>query len=487
MSRTAFQRAAIVAAFGVIIAFYTWTAVTNHWNIRPQPQSDYYYAMMSRAFLAGQLDLLIKPSPELLALPDPYDPDQNQRYRLHDAILFKGKYYLYYGAVPALVLFVPFRAMTGLDFPEPLAVVIFCSAALIAEFLIVRLLARRFLPGTRFWQIWMAIPALAFGNGFPFMLRRPIHYEVAIAAGQAFVFASLYLTLAGTLSDRLRRGYVLLGSLVLGLAGGARFPMFAAGLLSLTLVLHHAIQQRQQPLREHVRTALAIFAPVAICLFLVGLYNFVRYESWTEFGFKYALQGWKSARTYQFLSLAHVRPGLFYYLLCPPYVNATFPFFHDAPSLIKPPPPDYYLESTVGLLPSVPFVGILLLSPFILWRLRRSHPLLVLITLAFLAIGGILLGLYVFWAAVQRYQVDFAAFWLIPALLFWYWLLQSFVRIEWRRDLLVMTFSGTIALTVAISTAFSLVGLYDSLHQDRPATYEAIHELFTPLEHFLHR
>lgn len=48
-----------------------------------------YYDLLADAFVHGQLHLRIKPAPELLALSDPYDPETNWRYRLHDALLYQ--------------------------------------------------------------------------------------------------------------------------------------------------------------------------------------------------------------------------------------------------------------------------------------------------------------------------------------------------------------------------------------------------------------
>src|SRR5207248_6297600 len=47
----------------------------------------------------------------LLALADPYDPAQNAPYRLHDASLYHGRYYLYFGPTPVALLYLPLRAV----------------------------------------------------------------------------------------------------------------------------------------------------------------------------------------------------------------------------------------------------------------------------------------------------------------------------------------------------------------------------------------
>jgi hypothetical protein len=63
-----------------------------------------------------------------LALPDPYAPDVDASIKRHDMVFFRGRYCLYHGAAPAVLLFTPWRLVTGHDVPEPLALAVFCFA-----------------------------------------------------------------------------------------------------------------------------------------------------------------------------------------------------------------------------------------------------------------------------------------------------------------------------------------------------------------------
>jgi hypothetical protein len=481
------QSIATIGTLSAIIAFYAWTAATSEWPARPAPANGFYYSYLARAFLAGQVHLLVQPNPQLLALADPYDPVQNQPYRLHDAVFFQGKYYLYYGPTPALVLFVPFRALTGLDCTEPLAVTVFCSIGLVYAFLIVQFLTRRYLPETPFTLLLAAAPAMGFGTAVPFLLRRPLHYEVAISCGYAFVLASVYHYLIGALGERFRWRQVALGSLLLGLAGGARFPTLAAGLVPLVLGAYTmAMMSRSRPsVRRYAAILLAFFGPVALCVLLLGLYNYIRFGSWTEFGIRYTLQGYQSPQTYKFYSLARLPAGLFYYLLAPPAFSAEFPFVTLAPARYLSPPPDFYLEPVGGLLPDSPLTIILLLSPAALLFFRRERLALYLVCAALLVIGIELLLLYGVSAGTMRYEVDFAAFLLVPALLLWFGALNALKPDSERRALAGMAFGALLLATVIFNTAFSIVGYYDNLKRGEPAVYEAIHDVFRPLERLL--
>ncbi len=468
------------AVFGFVAVFYLWTATTSGAPNWPAKKLPGYYDILARSFLAGRLSLVIEPAPELLALKDPYDPQQNAAYRLHDASLFRGKYYLYYGPTPALILFAPFRVLTGLDFPEPVAVALFCSAGLFFSLLFLYYLCHLYYPELPRWLLTVTILALGFGNAAPFLLRRPLHYEVAISAGYALVFASVYCFGSGGLQKVPNIRRLALGSLLLGLAAGARITLAVVGLVPIALAFYLYREQRKALLP---RAAAALFGPLAICLFLLGVYNYERFGSWTEVGTSYILQGF-SLKGYKFFSLERLPVGLYYYLLVPPKLTSIFPFLRLAPEAYRPPPPGYFLEPVAGLLFVSPLTAILVLilpAAGALWRWNRG---LCLVVGSVLTTACALLATYSIFAATMRYEVDFASWFLIAALLLWFWSISA-SRIDWIRRLTTVAFVILIAPGAVLNAAISVTGYYDSLKTAHPETYGAIARVFRPLERLL--
>ncbi len=256
LARTrAYARSRAPTALGVssallvllVIGLFVWTAGTNGVSIAPSddavvlrndeihpPLRHYgFYNLLSDALLAGQLSLLIAPHPMHLALPDPYDPAQNAPWRLHDMSLYKGKYYLYFGVTPALILFIPFRALGLGRLPEPLAVSIFCSGGFLFSVFLFRRLVRRYLPSTPSWLQLLGILCLGLCTTAPFLLRRPVVYEVAISCSYFLVMGGLYWLLTAYLADG-PPWRLAMASLFLGLAVGARpNAIFAAPLIAI--------------------------------------------------------------------------------------------------------------------------------------------------------------------------------------------------------------------------------------------------------------
>jgi hypothetical protein len=113
---------------GVAIgSYYLWELRAAGYGFDWAHGQNGYYNYLGRAFAHGRLELPIKPSPQLLALPNPWDPAADDTYKMHDMALFNGRYYLYHGPGPAVLLFTPWLLITGHDLPETKTV---CNAVL---------------------------------------------------------------------------------------------------------------------------------------------------------------------------------------------------------------------------------------------------------------------------------------------------------------------------------------------------------------------
>jgi hypothetical protein len=144
---------------GLILVF-AWTVV--------RPYGDFnvtYYDELADAFLAGQLHLLRPPPQELLALPDPWDPNANRSLRMmpytpgerfpgvHDLTLYNGKLYVQWGPLPALVL-VPLHWIAHHDLPMGhLVLVVEMLGALAYAIAAVKLVRLSGLPRSRLLEV----------------------------------------------------------------------------------------------------------------------------------------------------------------------------------------------------------------------------------------------------------------------------------------------------------------------------------------------
>jgi hypothetical protein len=461
---------AIVLAVGV---FYFWTAATS-----PDPGRS-YHSLLAESFEHGRTDLPVTPAPELLALPDPYDPAQNLPYRLHDASLYHGNYYLYFGPAPAALFFLPLR-IVGVEATDrwvdpALALGAFAASAALLLFLIAR-----YLPRTpTVWRL-VAVAGLGLGNMVPFMLRRPEVYETSIAAGLLFLMLAALLAVVGTLRERPSLPLIALGSLSLGLAVGSRANMVLAAPLLVWAWWRVLGPRAGWRWRRVARVAVAAGGPFAACLLLLALYNVVRFGSPTELGVTYQLASQANAHEFDYFELGRLLPGAWFYVLQPPDIGLDFPFITLNPEYPGTLPTGFFVEPVAGVLVVAPLVAVLLALP---WLARnpdaKTRELAGFVGL--LAIISLLLplpSLVGFGGATERYEVDFASFLIIGASLTWLWLADRGRRRRSPRWAVLGVGTAAILFCVTTNLAFSVVGYSDGLRVSQLATYARIERAF---------
>jgi hypothetical protein len=190
-------RIIIIASIAIIIFVYSGILITWVQAVQAgQADISSNYDKLSRAFMQGQLNLLESPSNLLLKLSDPYDPLQNTGLKLYDISLYKGKYYPYWGPVPALFVtfFHLFITQPIYDF---LIVWLFICGLLIANIAIILWMKRRIFCDMPGWFTFFSIFLVGLSNPIPWLMGRPAIYEAAITGGQFFLISGIYWAITG--------------------------------------------------------------------------------------------------------------------------------------------------------------------------------------------------------------------------------------------------------------------------------------------------
>ena len=129
----------------LVLFFYFWTASsTDDPFLFHGPRND-YYNLLTRGFLSGHLYMAVKPDPALLS-PDP--AVRAAAPALLDASLYHGHYYLYFGLTPLLLVFLPWRVVTGAGIPENFAAALLAAAGFLLAVALLARIRRRHFPGT---------------------------------------------------------------------------------------------------------------------------------------------------------------------------------------------------------------------------------------------------------------------------------------------------------------------------------------------------
>ncbi|HTZ09306.1 MAG TPA: hypothetical protein VMB72_09555 [Acidimicrobiales bacterium] len=484
-------------ALGVVMVlaglFYAWTAATGGYPIssslaRSPNAMESAYNQLATAFLHGHLALLTKPPRALLALRHPYQPRYNLPFqaRFHDLALYHGHFYLTWGPTPVVTLLIPWKLLGLGAMPVNLGVIVFFWFGLLCSILLLCTLVDRYLPGTPLWKLTVGAVTLALSNVAPFVLRRPLVYELAIASAYCFAMLGAWLLASGTLGRRVRPVRLALASLAVGLAVGGRPSLVFEGLL-LVLALVYLLR-RSAPAgtgdhtgsrRRPLVLGTALLGPFVVLMGLLLAYNQARFGAPLQVGTRYTLTNWDVA-TLATTRPSYLAPGLFNYLLYPVRWTYAFPFF----TLTQPPMYSAALpqsEITGGLLTTTPIVWIVLPGLVVL---RRRHGALSGVLAALVAVAALVLAFVslAFWSTTMRYEVDFATFLLVPALLVWFALTGAGTgHRRWPRRLLTVVGVVAMAYGCVAGLAMSVYGYYDGLRVSEPGTYWDLARLASPL------
>ncbi|MCB0100861.1 MAG: hypothetical protein KDD74_02385 [Anaerolineales bacterium] len=366
-----------------------------------------YFDLQANAFAKGQLELDVTPDPALLAFTDEslYEPENRIGIpALWDATLYKGKYYLYWGPAPALLLAMVKPFYTP-DIGDRLLVLIFLAGTLLFLNLIILALRKRFFAQIPNWAVVLAIAFAGLVNPMPYVLVEGRIYEAAIVAAQFFLMGGFYfLLLAFELPTQSR--LALAGSFFVFAIGSRTTVLPAVALISLILLVWAFQTQRSRM----VSLLLAFAIPIAIGGAAYGWYNYARFGSFTEFGYRYQLTSYNLYQKMdETFSVEYIPPNLYKTLVNPLEQRSAFPYIFPTrwagPEFLSSYQPKMYLtftENITGMFIGSPFVLLALLA-FIKPR-RDLRWITLSITAAFLAI---FFTLQAFFFVAMRYMLDF--------------------------------------------------------------------------------
>lgn len=440
------------AALVAVVWFYYWTVAANS-GFESWGDMD-YYRLLVRGWKKGQLSLDKAPAPELLALADPYDPQQNGPYKLGDASLYRGKYYIYFGPSPALTLMLPYSVLTGRELTTGGAVFVFCSVAFLAASVLWLSIRRRYFPASTFLLAPLGVLLLGFGTHVLSLAQRPMMWELPISSGIALTTLA---ALAAYTAIHGRRPVLSLAvaGLLLGLAVGARPTCLFASVLLLA-PLWHAWRARD-PQRNVWRMAFAAAAAVGVCGLAIMAHNYARFENPLEWGQNHQLSGAYEGKLTHFSIrfLPHNFAVYFFQLLA---WTSEFPFVKSEGIEITHLRGYFGTEEVSGLAVTFPFFWFLLAVPLMWWRRSKEE------TRGLWASFGCVLGYLVpvmglvmcYFSTTTRYQADFAVAAGIAALL-------GMLALErWAQALSRRARFGVRALTIAVAVSTIVVGVLAS-------------------------
>jgi len=442
----------LLVAVAVVYAFIVSAGTFSSW-----PTYSNYYDLLAEGFRAGRLDILISPSPQLLAAEDPFDPKLASLW-VWDATLHGGRYFFYWGPLPAVIEAVV-KSVLGISRPLGDQYLLYSFALLQVVFgaLIIQRLARRVFPDVPSFLVGLALLVFAFSNPIPHSLASPAIYQAAILGGQAFLLGGMFFAMDAVLAEPSDAG-VLRKLILTGILWSLAIACRASVGPAVALLVVATAWAVRRPGR-----LLALATPVVLVTGLLLLYNHQRFGSWFDFGVAEQL----TTMPYH-ASGSYVPLNLYSYALRPFDPSCEFPYAiqragFDAsvfPGWMSIAPGYMTQEPVVGMLVAVPWSW---LAPIgmILVPLSASRASRVLVwCAASFAILGTVTGFpgLVSFIATMRYLGDVTPGIVLSGVLGAWWLYMRTSSGTWQRRLVAAIVTSLAVATVLLGLSLGFQG-----------------------------
>lgn len=447
-------------------------------------QDQNQYNHLSNALMEGHLYLDLTPPSWLDDMSNPYDAgaraalsQETGEATYWDYAYYNGHYYSYFGVLPALLTFVPFKLATGSDLRTDYAVVLYAVFFICSAACLIYQLIRRYFKSASFGIFLLACFLLSFGGGLLTQVFYPTVYSLPILSGLGFSFLGLAFWIHSA-ENNLKKTELVLGSLCIALTLECRPAYVLVCLFAFPIFWTELTEDRLFFSKKGLANTFAVLLP----FFVVGvgalIYNYLRFDSFTEFGASYNLTGFDMV--HQAHPLSRAFGGVYMFFFQPLRVEPSFPFLSEIGGL----------SSYHGELHIEPYYGgLFAFSPACLfiftWPLvargEQKRPidinLFVIVCIALMLVFAIT---DVQVASISmRYQSDFAWLAVIASVLCLLSLLSA-ATINVRNHI-IGWFSALVILGMVLSALnlFS-IGRYGQLVSTNPALYYLVESWFIP-------
>jgi hypothetical protein len=417
------------------------------------------YDELAQAILEGKTHIDNDDVPQsLLEMENPYDNtaryykqiESGDTYRW-DVALYDGHYYVYFGIVPLLLMYLPFRVIFKAPFPSAIGIIIFAVIFAFGVFKLLALLCRKYFKNVSIGGYLLT--ALAFVNccGAMFLVKRPDFYSVPIITAMAFVTWGIYLWLKGRDLEKKKNLYFLGGSLCCALAVGCRPQSVLMCAVALPIFLGYFFKEKKIKEKSGILNLITLAVPFIIVAAGIMYYNYIRFDSPFDFGSSYNLT--TNDVTRRGFEMDRTGLGIFTYLFQPPSFDATFPYIRAVNVETN------YVGKTIkeacfgGLITVTPVLWSLFLLPKVKNILKEKKlfgftALLILIgfgtVIANTQAGGLL----------QRYFSDFGYIFFLAAAIIIFALSEKLISPESNKNFHIILLLATIS---SIVYTFTLV------------------------------
>ena len=387
-------------------------------NSKSEENLNFYNQGLVDAILDGNIYLSFEPSEEFLQLENPYDAlnrdsdliNRDEDY-LWDAAYYNGKFYVYFGILPVLVIFLPFYLITGKYLT--------CSSACLYLSLVIILLLKEILiklykmyfKEVPFKLVVFSLITLYSGSLIIYLNGCIRFYEVAIISGICLVLLGIFFILKSLEKSEKKYKFMTLSTLSMALSVACRPTNIIASVILIPFLWNEFIsscKKKKEIKKEFIKCIMSIVIPYVIVAISLMWYNYCRFGNIFEFGARYQITINNMAALGSRIFTIPV--GLLCNLFSIPNFKSVFPYItnHNKLSVFYG---YYYIEDMIGGLFILAPICFMCIYIFKIYKKIDRKELKKFICV--LLISGVLIASVsaAMGGSVQRYLADYA--WMI--------------------------------------------------------------------------
>lgn len=320
----------------IFIAYYT----RPDWQHTTWPASNQYNEL-AKSLVHGHPYLEINPPKFLAKMKNPYDTtarsilsSKTSESYVTDYAYYHGKYYSYFGVLPALLFFVPHYLITGNDMPTWVPVLFCVCLFAIVCFWFVYTVAKRYFKNTSF-GIFILLSLVMFlaSSQITYTLASADVYVMPIVLALLLDLTGITCWLHASDNERnIQKRWLIAGAISIALVLGCR-PQLAIALLFAFPIFWKEIKEKEFFSKKGLFNTLCIFIPVILIGLGIMGYNYWRFQNPFDFGATYNLTGFDMTHVNK--SPSKLFLGYFCYFIQPFNVINHFPFMKTPFQIMK--------------------------------------------------------------------------------------------------------------------------------------------------------